>query len=74
MDKKTKSDIALYLLGHGNVPKGIPSHTRDAAISTRQLKVALDSANTYQDVVDSVKNRSIAAGVYSTKTKLKWPF
>ena len=74
MDNKTKNDIALYLLGHGNIPKGVPSHTRDAAAATRKLKVALDSAGSYQDVADNVRERSIAAGVYSAKTKLKWPF
>ena len=74
MNKKTKNDIAFYLLGHGDVPKGIPSHTRNAAISTRRLKVALDSAGSYQDVSDNVRERSIAAGVYSAKTKLNWPF
>ena len=62
------------ILGHGDVPQGVPSHIRDAATATRQLKVALDSAGSYQDVADNIRDRSIAAEVYSAKTKLRWPF
>jgi hypothetical protein len=74
MNSKTKNDIAMFLLGASNIPPQVPSHTKDAAFATRHLKLALDTAQSYSDVADKVRDRHIAAEVYSTKTKLKWPF
>ena len=73
MNSKTKNDIAMFLLGASNIPL-VPSYTKDAAVATRHLKLALDTAQSYSDVADKVRDRHIAAEVYSTKTKLKWPF
>jgi len=74
MDKKLRNDIAMFLLGAGSIPQGVPGHTRAAAMATHRLKTALDNPQSHRDLADRVRDRQTAADVYTTKTKARWPF
>tara|TARA_R110000744_G_scaffold121369_2_gene225978 strand:+ start:285 stop:509 length:225 start_codon:yes stop_codon:yes gene_type:complete len=74
MDKKLRSNLAMFLLGATGMPQGLDPHTRDAAMATKHLKNSLDQKVPHSNLSDKIRDRQTAAAVYSIKTNKRWPF
>jgi len=74
MNRKLRNDIAMFLLGAGDVPQGIDRYVHNAAMATHRLKNTLDNPGSQNDLANRIRDRQTAAGVYTMKTKMPWPF
>tara|TARA_R110002060_G_scaffold41503_1_gene53040 strand:+ start:172 stop:396 length:225 start_codon:yes stop_codon:yes gene_type:complete len=74
MDKKLRNDIAMFLLGASDMPKGMDRHIHNATVATNRLKTTLDNPRSQNDLADKIRDRQTSAGIYTVKTKMQWPF
>jgi len=74
MNKKTRNDIAMFLLGAKDIPQNLAPHVHNVAVATNKLKNSLEHYQSQNDLADCVYNRRRAAHAYFIKTKKSWPF
>ena len=74
MDKKLGNSLAMFLLGATPAPRGLDRHTHDAVMATKRLKHVLDQPSPGADLANKIRDRRVAAAVYTLRTNKPWPF